>query len=124
MALLLLGGFYSGFVWSNPIPLVIALFLWAAATYYLWMKPLRSIRFYEDRLEISGWRVNLTADYGKVEDLSRVRRVLGDFRSNGTLWFSVRGNPSIFSMPNRIFGRPKVELYQWLLAKNPNIGQG
>ncbi|MDG6990810.1 MAG: hypothetical protein JRM99_05240 [Nitrososphaerota archaeon] len=61
----------------------------------------------------------MKAEYAQVEDLSQVRRVIGDFRSNGTLWFSVRGNPNVFTMPNRTFGKPKVELYSWLLKKNP-----
>jgi hypothetical protein len=123
-AFLLFGGFYSGYMLSDPIPFVISTALWAAGTYVLWTKPLRRVRFYEDYLEIKGWKVSLRADYASVEDLSKVRRVIGDFRSDGTLWFSVVGNPSIFSMPNKLFGKPKIELYQWLLAKNPNAKKG
>jgi hypothetical protein len=124
LVLLLVGNFYSGYFWSDPIPLFIYLVLWGSGTYILWTKPLRSVRFYEDRLEISGWKVHLKAGYSEVEDLSKVRRVIGDFKSDGTLWFSVVGNPNIFSMPNKFFGKPNVELYQWLLAKNPNAKQG
>ena len=119
LILFVFSAFYSGYVWSNPIPLFVFVTLWGAGTYWLWVKPLRSIKFYGNVLEIIGWKVNLKASYLKVENLSRVKRTLGDFRSNGVLWFSVEGCPSTFSMPNRMFGKPKTELYAWLLQKNP-----
>ena len=119
LVLFLFGGFYYGYIWSDPFPLLIFLALWTPGVYYLWTRPLRRIRFYEDHFEVSGWKTHLKAEYAQVEDLSQVRRVIGDFRSNGTLWFSVRGNPNVFTMPNRTFGKPKVELYSWLLKKNP-----
>lgn len=119
LILFVFGAFYTGVVWSNPIPFIIFLSLWGAGTYRFWLKPLRSAKFYESALEISGWKVSLKADYLEVENLSRAKRTFGDFKSNGVLWFSVRGDLSTFSIPNRVFGKPKIELYDWLLQKNP-----
>ena len=117
LVLFVFDGFLNGYAWSDPLPMAVSLPLLGAGLYYSWVRSLRSVRFYEDHFEVSGWKVRLTAKYSDLEDLSKARRVLGDYKSDGTLRFSVRGNPNVFSMPNRIFGKPKVELYSFLLLK-------
>jgi hypothetical protein len=94
--------------------------LFAADFYYrLWRRPVRKALFYDDHFEISGQGVNLRTGYDRLEDLQKVRRLLGDFRSDSAIWFSVKNDPNDFMIPNRKVGKPKVELYSWLMQKNP-----
>jgi hypothetical protein len=93
------------------------------ALYRDWRKPLRKIRFLESHFEVSGWKVNRKASYEELEYLSKQRRLLGDFRSDSAVWFSIKDDPNDFMVPNRKVGKPKVELYSWLLQKNPKAAQ-
>ena len=117
--LVLFLAFYTNFVWSDPVPFLVLIGIWGAGTYRYWRRPLKRVRFYENALEVSGWKVELKASYSDLENLSRTKRVLGDFKSDGVLWFSVKGERNTFSMPNRLFGKPRTELYDWLLQRNP-----
>jgi hypothetical protein len=122
IALLLLvtaGGIYFQYVWTSPLPLLVAYGLGAFDLYRLLSTPLREIRFYGDHLEVRGWKVEKQASYSEIEDLSKKRRVVGDFRSNSVIWFSIKDDPNVFMVPNRIIGKPKIELYSWLLQRNP-----
>jgi len=103
----------------NPYPFLIVA-LGAYDIYRLWRMPLRKVRFFDKHVEVSGRNVNLNASYDKLEDVSRVKRIIGDFRSGSAVWFSFKDDPNDFMIPNRKVGRPKVELYEWLLSKNPS----
>jgi len=123
--LVLVGSWYFYLVGDyalTPYPLlVIVLIVYDLSAY--WRKPLRKIRFFDDGFEVSGWKENRKARYDELEYLSKVKRVIGDFRSGSVVWFSIKGDPNDFMVPNRKVGKPKVELYEWLLQKNPRAVQ-
>jgi len=125
MALIIILNIYDDGPWDYPRTIGVVLLL-GLGTYDiqgLWRKPLRKVSFFDNHIEISGWSVNITADYEDIEYLERKRRIIGDFRSGSALWLSVKGDPNDFMVPNRKVGNPKMELYSWLLQKNPKAGR-
>ena len=93
--------------------------------WFLWHRPLREARFYDNHIQISGWKLKLRATYDDLENVSKPtpRKFLGEVISGDEVFFAIKGNPHDFQVPNRKFGRPKTELYQWLLAKNPSAAE-
>ena len=122
---IVIANLYYHFVWNyavGPYPFIVV-GLGVYDFYRNWRMPLRKIRFFDSHFEVSGWRVDRKASYDELEDLSRVRRVIGDFRSGSAVWFSIKGDPNEFMVPNRKVGKPKVELYSWLRQKNPKVAE-
>ena len=98
----------------------VAAFLFLGDLYFrLWRRRVRRALFYDDHFEVSGWGVSLKGRYDSVENLRRVKAVLGDFRTGSRVWFSLKGDPNMLVLPNRKGGEPRTDLYSWLLAKNP-----
>ncbi len=90
-----------------------------------WHRPLKKARFYDDHLEISGWKVKRSAGYNELERIVKPepRKLLGEVIGNEKVWFLIRGDPRNFEVPNMKRGVPGVELYQWLSAKNLGPGR-
>ena len=126
IALVVVGNIYFQFFSGEPMnhvsPTLYLLLIVVLGVYdfnNIWRKPLRKVRFYESHFEVSGWNEKRTARYEDLEYLQRKKRVIGDFRSGSAVWFSVKDDLNDFMVPNRKVGEPKMELYSWLLQKNP-----
>ena len=91
----------------------------------IWHKPLREARFYDDHVHITGWKVSQDVSYGDLERLVKPaqRKFLGENISNNVVWFYVKGDTRHdYEVGNGKVGPTKIELYEWLLMKNPNAG--
>lgn len=84
----------------------------------LWRRPVRQARFFDDHFEISGWNANINSDYSRVEGLKKTRSIVGDFRTDSSVTFSVRDDPNLFTIPNRKNRGLKLDLYSWLRQKS------
>lgn len=88
-------------------------------------QPLRKIRFYDNYFEFSGRKTSaLNVNYDELEDLSKEKDHVGYLTTSSAVWFSIKGDSNYYVLPNRKVGMPKVELYSWLLQKNPEAGAG
>jgi hypothetical protein len=82
----------------------------------LWNRPIRQARFYPDHFEITGRGVRLSSEYDSIKDLDRYRQLLGDFRTDSRVSFTVEDYPN-FIIPNRRNRKLKLDLYSFLSGK-------
>lgn len=102
---------------ATPLLLVLA---GLYTTYEHWRRPLREAKFYEDQFEVAGWGVRKKGSYNEVEGFTRVRTLTGDFRTDSSVFFTVRGVDVTLKIPNRRNRAEKIDIYTLLLQKAPN----
>ncbi len=89
--------------------------------YRLWQRSVRIAKFFEDHFEIKGRNLNLRrVGYDEISSLTKMKSLLGDFRTDSSVWLSMSNYPDSFSIPNRKISRLKTDLYSWLLHKAPH----
>ncbi len=86
-----------------------------------WKRPLKQVRFFDDHFEITGWHVNITDTYDKIEDLRTVRNV--SLWVKNAILFTVSNYPFEFKVPYRTI-KSQPNLYSWLLERNVNSSRG
>jgi hypothetical protein len=98
---------------------VIAAIIFLDFYYRLWRRPVRIARFFEDEFEIKGRGTNFRLGYDKIQSEEKVKSLIGDLRTNSSVWIMVSGYPDEFVIPNRRIrkGGLRTDLYSWLRRK-------
>ena len=98
---------------------VVAVLFFLDFYYRLWRRPVREARLFEDEFEIKGRGTNFRLGYDKIQSVEKVRSLIGDFRTNSSVWILVSGYQDEFAIPNRSIGKGELrtDLYSWLQRK-------